>query len=206
MTPHCEMQWHALLGLSDPSELQGSCEPDTVIGSKWAGHDPPIGAMDIQTLDALCRIFVSYTEDPSSCYFGLCTIQGWLEAFSADELKPLLSLPWERDHVVVASPLSGVDQIFRKPAAVQMSFVSKQDDDVVSIPSPADLKWREAPNLIWPANRTWLVASEVDFDSTLVGGSAELIEAIIKSPDLEAWQVQPTDSLAADADKINLPK
>jgi hypothetical protein len=64
-------------------------------------------------------------------------------------------------------------------------------------------KMRDAPNLIWPADHTWFMASEVDFDSTLVGGSAELIQAIVDSPKLEAWQVKPTDSLAADADKIN---
>jgi len=62
---------------------------------------------------------------------------------------------------------------------------------------------RDAPNLIWPADRSWLVASEVDFDSTLVGGSAELIQAIVDSPKLEAWKVEPTDSLAAEADRVN---
>jgi hypothetical protein len=59
------------------------------------------------------------------------------------------------------------------------------------------------PNLIWPADHSWFVASEVDFDSTLVGGSAELVETIVQCPALEAWQVEPTDSLAIDADKIN---
>jgi hypothetical protein len=76
-------------------------------------------------------------------------------------------------------------------------------------PPPADLPEpdleprRDVPNLIWPADRSWFVVSEVDFDSTLVGGSAELIKAIVESPALEAWQVEPTDSLAFDADKIN---
>jgi hypothetical protein len=51
-----------------------------------------------------------------------------------------------------------------------------------------------------------VVASEVDFDSTLIGGSSELIQAVIDSPELEAWRVEPTDSLAADADKINVAK
>lgn len=38
---------------------------------------------------------------------------------------------------------------------------------------------------------------------TLVGGSAELIKAIVGSLEFEAWQVKPTDSLAFEADKIN---
>lgn len=65
-------------------------------------------------------------------------------------------------------------------------------------------QWRYSPSLFWPSDRSWLVASEVDFDSTLVGGSADLIEAIVGSPDLEAWRVEPDDSLTCDADKINV--
>lgn len=59
-------------------------------------------------------------------------------------------------------------------------------------------------NLLWPSDRAWFLASEIDFDSTLVGGRSDLIEAIIDSRELEAWPVGPADSLAADADRINL--
>jgi hypothetical protein len=47
------------------------------------------------------------------------------------------------------------------------------------------------------------VASEVDFDSTLVGGTTELVDAIIQAPAFDAWPVKPEDSLTADADLIN---
>lgn len=40
---------------------------------------------------------------------------------------------------------------------------------------------RTAHREMQPADRSWFVASEVDFDSTLVGGSAELIKAIVES-------------------------
>lgn len=171
---HREMQWHAILGLSEPGESHGSDEDGAAGGPVWAGNDPSTGGMDIDGLGALCEILVAHTTDPSHCYFGLCTIESWQDSFSADELKPLLKLPMERDHVVLAGPLSAVDQITRG-----------------------------RPDLIWPADHTWFVVSEVDFDSTLVGGSAELIKAIVDSPELEAWQVEPTDSLAVDADKVN---
>jgi hypothetical protein len=63
---------------------------------------------------------------------------------------------------------------------------------------------REAPNLLWPADHAWFMASEVDFDSTLVGGSAQLIQAIIGSPALEALAIEPAASLTWSADKINV--
>jgi hypothetical protein len=47
------------------------------------------------------------------------------------------------------------------------------------------------------------VASEIDFDSSLVGGSSDLIRDILNAPGLDAWAVGPDDSLAFDADNIN---
>jgi hypothetical protein len=47
------------------------------------------------------------------------------------------------------------------------------------------------------------VASEIDFDSTLVGGTTQLIDAILQAPTFDSWAVQLDDSLAADTDRIN---
>ncbi|MGC1852417.1 MAG: hypothetical protein WA687_08265 [Solirubrobacterales bacterium] len=58
-----------------------------------------------------------------------------------------------------------------------------------------------SPNLMWPADCAWFLASDIDIDSTLVGGSAKLIEAIIEADEIEAWPVGRHDSLAADADQ-----
>lgn len=35
--------------------------------------------------------------------------------------------------------------------------------------------WVFGPNLWWPEDRAWCVASEIDLDYTLVGGTEELI-------------------------------
>lgn len=53
--------------------------------------------------------------------------------------------------------------------------------------------------LIWPADHAWLVASEIDFDSTIVGGSAALIRRITEHPDLEAYAVLEDDRFDVDA-------
>jgi hypothetical protein len=87
-----------------------------------------------------------------------------------------------RDYVVLAGPLRGALRI--------CSF-------------GLGMFWPQSPNIFWPADRTWCVASEINFDSTLVGGSARLIDAILDTPELDAWPVGPDDSLAYDADKIN---
>lgn len=62
---------------------------------------------------------------------------------------------------------------------------------------------QRSPNLLWPADHAWFVASEVDFDSTLVGGTSDLIDALVRSRDLDAWPVGANDSLACDGDTVN---
>ncbi|WP_449373535.1 hypothetical protein [Arthrobacter psychrolactophilus] len=61
----------------------------------------------------------------------------------------------------------------------------------------------QTPNLAWPADRSWCMASEIDFDSTLVGGTAELIAAVVHSSGLEALEVTPSSDLSSEGDTIN---
>ena len=49
----------------------------------------------------------------------------------------------------------------------------------------------QSPSLMWPDNHAWCVATDVDFDSTLIGGNLETINAILANPHLEAWQIDP---------------
>ena len=197
-TAHREMQWHAIVG-------QPTYRPNDV--SKWPGQVPSVGEMDIPVLDALCEVLTAHTADPDHCFFGLCTINSWEDAFSKAELRGhrLLKLPWGRDHITLAGPLSAVDQILDERGGLSVVLHEKgseppSGDELAELRKP----WRGSPHLIWPADHSWLVATEVDFDSTLVGGSSELVEAIAASPKLEAWEVEPTTSLAEGADKVNL--
>ena len=64
----------------------------------------------------------------------------------------------------------------------------------------------QTPNLAWPADRRWCLATEIDFDSTVVGGSAELIAAVVHSPVLEAVEVTPATDLSSEGDVINAPR
>ncbi|MGA9774749.1 MAG: hypothetical protein WBU92_02395 [Candidatus Dormiibacterota bacterium] len=54
----------------------------------------------------------------------------------------------------------------------------------------------QTPNLWWPADRSWCVASEIDLEWTYVGGSAELVAEIVSDTRLEALPAQLDDSCA----------
>lgn len=64
----------------------------------------------------------------------------------------------------------------------------------------------QPPNLAWPADRSWCMATEIDFDSTVVGGTAELIAAVVHSRELEAMEVAPAGNLSSEGDQLNTPQ
>src|SRR5918999_2664900 len=50
--------------------------------------------------------------------------------------------------------------------------------------------WNDVlPNLMFPADRSWLVSTLWDDDWTCIGGSAELVDSFLRHPDLQARSV-----------------
>ncbi len=50
------------------------------------------------------------------------------------------------------------------------------------------------PNLWWPADRAWCVASEIDLPWTYVGGTSALVTDLTCDPRVEAQRVSPSDN------------
>lgn len=199
-TAHREMQWHQLVGTPDTFGVEGS---------RWSGSIPSLGELEVEELDRLCDVLADHTADPERCFFGLCLINSRLGSSlsGGDTGQPLLELPVGRDHVVLTGPLSAVDQLINTDmtGVTFACYVEPGQEPPDEQPEPdwTDPFWREAPHLIWPADRSWIVVSEVDFDSTLVGGNRELVDALVAFPELEVYEVEPDTSLAAFSDKIN---
>jgi hypothetical protein len=63
--------------------------------------------------------------------------------------------------------------------------------------------WEDGPNLWWPDDRSWCVASEIDLPCSYVGGSQEMIDGILADPAVEALPATLADGITYDSDKIN---
>ena len=63
--------------------------------------------------------------------------------------------------------------------------------------------WEDGPNLWWPDDHAWCVASEIDLAYTYVGGSRKLIEQVLELPALESLPCEITDRVTYDSDRIN---
>lgn len=62
-------------------------------------------------------------------------------------------------------------------------------------------------NLVWPVDRSWCVASEIDWDSTVVGCADDVAEALLADPVLETVEVGESDDLTWWGDTLNpLPR
>lgn len=86
----------------------------------------------------------------------------------------LVELPW-RDYVLLEGPLS------RAVNAVATDYRDPQ-----------------TPNLWWPADHSWCVASEIDLPWTYVGGTSELISRLLDDERIEVLPAKPDDATWLD--------
>lgn len=198
---HAGMQWHQIVGTTDTFGMEGS---------NWSGNIPELGEMPAETLDHLCAVLGDHTADPAHCYFGLCEINHHplVDKTEAEQgPRSRLKLPVGRDHLVLSGPLAAVVQIGDTDPPGLMVFVQAtgpgEERPGRPEPDPTDPFWRDSPSLIWPADRAWFVASEVDFDSTVLGGSRALVDALLAAPGLEVFEVTPETKLTAFSDELN---
>ena len=61
----------------------------------------------------------------------------------------------------------------------------------------------QTPNLWWPEDRAWCVATEIDLAWTYVGGSSELAATLLGDRRLEALAATVEDRFTIDSDLLN---
>jgi len=166
------------------------------IDPDFAGSSPPApeeGTLAREPLTALLSLLANTTTTPDDCWFAVWHGYGDFYAqsstvlyastdanFSPPEPDPLprldvSTLPTlhtpHREYYVFRGALTQVFEVQR---------AGRRSPDWAS---------GTGPNLWWPNDRAWFVASEIDLPSTYVGGSHLLIDTILDDPALEAFEV-----------------
>jgi hypothetical protein len=151
-------------------------------------HPPDTGTLEPARLTALCEVLAQHTNTKDSCFFCIWEGHGWLPDMRTSQLPdvlenlPKIDLPLRR-YYLFEGPLHAASQFCW--TLTETCFV------------PA------SPNLFWPADHAWCVASEIDLYCTLIAGSEALAEALLADARLETWRVYPGDSVTYDSDGIN---
>ena len=68
-----------------------------------------------------------------------------------------------------------------------------------------DSAWPQTPSLIWPDDHAWVLATEIDFDSTVIAGSRALVDALVADPTIEVLELPEGADLTSEGDTVNLP-
>lgn len=119
----------------------------------------------------------------------------WQEGILSREIStgPRLELPF-RDHVLFrggVAELADPDWVLHVPWRDRIAETHGFEPTA------------HAPSLVWPADHAWALVTEVDFDSTVVAGSADLVHALCADPRLEAYAIAEDTVLSDDADDQN---
>ena len=66
--------------------------------------------------------------------------------------------------------------------------------------------WAHSPSILWPDDHAWVLATEIDFDSTLVAGTTALVRELVRTPGLEVLPLRTDADLTWDGDALNRPQ
>ncbi|MDO8106072.1 hypothetical protein Q6348_02545 [Isoptericola sp. b441] len=208
-TVHPAVQFWRLVGAPDPWRADDG---------RWPGYAPRVGTLDAVTYGAVVEALATHRGAAAEVVAGLWEGFGWIDgggvsvlfasdgeptadeletrqrgrsvrgAFEPDVLEaPRLELP-HRSYLLFRGALADVATVLDADGPWSTAGIGS---------------WHQSPNLLWAVDGSWCLATEIDLDSTVVGGPAPLIDAVLAHPDLEALPL-PTDvSLAADGDTVN---
>jgi hypothetical protein len=197
---HPLMQWHAISTTPQTGAHSG--------GSDWAGGAPDVGNVPSGVLADILEILAGVTADPGDCYHAVWDGWGWLHGSGTtivsyhESVPPPLRVPPPAPPALPGELFSGPR--LRHPHRDYLLFHGPLRA-ALTIGQHVTMDWwrPQSPSLLWPADRSWLLATEIDFDSTLVGGSAELVTELLQATRLEAWPVGVDDDLTSNGDQVN---
>ena len=141
---------------------EGQQTTDLGFAESWYVENPGQFATVLELLSG-------YTSTPDNCYF--CLWDGWGCEVIGDDI-PIVKIP-NRDYWLFRGALTDWDDWGHD---VQFDPRGASDAD---------------PAFIWPADRAWCVANDVDPDFAVIGGPTEAIELLIAAPRIDAVTVAP---------------
>jgi hypothetical protein len=182
-TLHPSVQWPKL-----ERKIEATIARDLRLRTDRGGFAPNEGDFPIPLMRSLFPVLAAHTESSvcvAAYWVGWQGVRTWP--------APRIRIPERRDDWEYALFSGTLTDILEQR---EMGC----DDDLWGW-SDGPLEF--SPNFLWPLDRAWLLSTNVDFDSTVVGGSDGLIADIRSQGELETVPVSPSVSLLTDADVVN---
>lgn len=178
-------QW-SRLPLQSDSQFHSVALPPTSPGLPTPlGQGPRHGTLDGGDLAALIEILGRYGSKNAGHYFCIWDGYGWgnRRRFVHGD-GPGLSLPDRIPGDVRSGPRVSLPArdylLYQGPLTAVSAFVESES---------------QTPNLWWPSDHSWCVASAIDLSWTYVGGSRGLVSELLASASIECVACSPDSSL-----------
>ncbi|PPG37150.1 hypothetical protein C5C36_15535 [Rathayibacter sp. AY1G1] len=171
---------------ADVAATAGKVMHPLVQWERLLGRDEPrggtsdVGRLDPQVLAALAPILSSATTTPGDALAAY-----WVGGTGQNLLGRPVSID-RYDYILAATSMAELAEPGWGPEI--------------------GLRGEEAPQLLWPEDHAWVLATEIDWDSTIVAGSHTLVSAILTDGRFEAFPVDEDSDLSWNGDTINRPK
>jgi hypothetical protein len=188
--------------LAGPTGTVGSLMPSDfgaygrILHPGDAAVPPAQGALPADLAAALASIAAEFTTTPQRCWFAVWHGYGWLyPSRSAGGLHPtrIGTLAWLPN-------AEGVPRV-HLPNREFLLYTGPIGAATALIGYPT----RQTPNLWWPDDRAWYIATDIDLTTTYIGGSLRFIDRILAEPRFAATRASLTDPLVGGHEPAGPP-
>jgi hypothetical protein len=168
--------------------------------SGWRYGEPEQGNLDAGMLAAVTAQLARHTGTPDT---GVAAVwDGWSGLTSSAGYAPLTA--WKRWLPRFAGPSVPGTGLLPPEVADgprldlpdRAYFLFEAGARVFTDPSwAADAPWTregerpQSPSILWPEDRAWVLVTEIDYDSTIVAGSLDLVTDLLREPAVEALPI-----------------
>lgn len=156
--------------------------PTSPLSQPPFSDDEPHAGLTVSQIRLLVPLLRAGTLTPEHCYFAIWSGYGLFNSFPEGFIQPAVLSLKARDYLVFHGTVDDADQFGHSVELDPRTY---------------------GPNLWWPADQGWMVATDIDLQSTYVGGSQQLVAQILAHPGIEAFPAGPDDLVSIGSDEVN---
>jgi hypothetical protein len=157
----------------------------------WRSQGPHQGSLYPNDARALAMIAGQFTDTPDQCWCCIWEGFGWWS-------RSWFTAPGQVAPSPPTSPIPVEAKEWPKVHTRYRDYFLYEESLETSFGESIETLEGHSPNLWWPSDRAWCVGTEIDLDSTYVGGSKQFIDAILQNEELEAFEIGSTDSTLSE--------
>jgi hypothetical protein len=196
---HPEMQFGSLVALVGTPARRFAREPQPGLFDSW----PKIGSLPLDLARALVDVLGDHTSTRERCWFAAW--EGWGDYRDGSAVLQTVGTSPD-DAPTTLPPGTHREKPRERPTFTlpHRGYYLARGPLASALETVYGVTWAyQSASIWWPEDRAWCVTTEVDFDWTYVGGSAECIAAVLADARLEALPARLSDGVTYDSDRIN---